>query len=1059
MRSWCTITSVRDVGRSLHARAWRRALFATLTLLASVVFSSPASAQSGTVGGVVVAAGTQEPIAGARVDVVGTTLRTQTDEKGQFRIAGVSGTIVTVEVRRIGYKLARTSARVGAVDNRIVLTLNPTSLEAVVVTGTPGAAQKRELGNAVGQINAADVVANAPVISMQGLLNGRSPSVVVMPTSGQIGSGSQIRIRGQASLSLGNNPLLYVDGVRVNNAAATGPVSQAFGSSPISRINDFNPEDIESIEILKGPSAATLYGTEAANGVINIITKKGSASAAPRWSFTARQGVNYFADWKTRFPVNYGPRRLRSDTTPAGLLANPSGPVEALNFDSLLVGACGDSIATRIGKKCDYFRNGQHQETELSVSGGAGLLNYYASGNLLDAQGAEPRSNRRTYSGRLNVGFAPTTRLNIGTNIGYVTGPTNVPCDAGCGGYTWTTLSATPSNYNLANRHGFHSSLPYQYDQTVVLWQDLARTTASVRIEHQPRTWLSQRLVLGGDITREGNNEYDPRIDSLQSQGYREITERDIVDRSLDYNASAIWNYNPTMRFTTSLGAQYVTESIHSVFANGSVFPSPGLRSVSATTTNKTNSEGFSDDKSLGIYGQEQFGWRDRLFVTGALRSDDHSAFGTQFNRVLYPKFSLSYVLSDEPWFSVPLVGDQLNEFRLRLAYGHSGKAPTTYSSIRTYTTTSGPNDGPAVTPNSLGNPDLGPEKSKELEVGFDASSLQDRLGLEFTYYNKKTVDAILNRTLAPSSGQANFQPINVGGIINSGIELLVRGTPWRSERFGLDLTGQFSTNHSEVTDIGLPGQYFVDLGGFLRHQVGYPAFAWFDQRVIATPFSRTTGMPAALPNQDYPIGVMCADTLPNSNGKEGGLPRSCVGNDGKWGTSDDAPNVYLGRSVPPREVAFSGTLTLFSRFRVFSMLDVKNGHKKMDGNTRVRCGIFGRCKENFLATFASEVDSIRAAQAASNSNLVDFLITKSNYARWRELSVSYDVPNKYARMARADRATIQVSGRNLALWTSYQGFEPEAMFLGGSRGGNAAWEQTTLPQLRTWMVTLNFGF
>jgi TonB-dependent SusC/RagA subfamily outer membrane receptor len=142
---------------------------------------------------------------------------------------------------------------------------------------------------------------------MQGLLNGRTPSLVVLPTSGQVGTGSQVRIRGQSSLSLGNNPLLFVDGVRVNNAVATGPVSQAFGSSPISRLNDFNPSDIESIEVLKGPSAATLYGTEAANGVINIITKKGSASA-PRWNFSTRQGVNYFADWKTRFPQNYGRR-------------------------------------------------------------------------------------------------------------------------------------------------------------------------------------------------------------------------------------------------------------------------------------------------------------------------------------------------------------------------------------------------------------------------------------------------------------------------------------------------------------------------------------------------------------------------------------------------------------------------------------------------------------------------------------------------------------------------------------------------------------------------------
>ena len=1035
--------------RSRFARATSLGLsqlarLAGAVAVALVASAAALSAQGTAVSGTVRAVGTNEPLPGAQISVVGGTQRAVSDERGQFRVTGVTGS-VTLDVRRIGYRSARIVANAGQTDVVVSLVSSPTSLEAVVVTGTPGAAQKRELGNSIGTINAADVVANAPVLSMQGLLNGRTPSVVIMPTSGQVGTGSQIRIRGQASLSLGNNPLIFVDGVRVNNEAATGPVSQAFGSSPISRLNDFNPEDIESIEVLKGPSAATLYGTEAANGVINIITKKGSAST-PRWSYTMRQGANYFADWQSRFPVNYGKRRLPTDLPSAA----PSGPVEALNFDSLLVGACGDSIATRTGKKCDYYRTGRHQETEISVAGGVGLLSYYASGNLLDDQGAEPRSSRRNYSGRLNVNIAPSQKFSISANVGQVTGPTNLPCDAGCGGYTWTTLSATPSNYNLANRHGFHSSLPYVYDQTVILWQDLDRTTASLRFEHQPLPWLSHRLSLGGDVTREGNNEYDPRVDSLQSLGFRDINERDIVDRSLDYSATAIWNYTPSIRLTTSAGAQYFTQSIHSVDANGSVFPTPGLKSVSSTVNRNPPTEGFSDDKSLGIYGQEQLGWRDRLYVTAAVRSDDHSAFGASFNRVVYPKFSLSYVLSDEPWFKVPYLGDRLNEFRFRLAYGQSGKAPTAYSSIKTYSPTSGPNDAAAVTPNTIGNPNLGPERGKELEVGFDASAWEDRLGVEFTYYNKKTVDAILDKVVAPSSGQAGTQPINVGGILNKGIELSVRGTPIRNSRVSLDLTGELSTNDNEVTDLGIPGQYFVVAGTFLRHQVGYPAFAWFEKRVVSAQIDRTTG---AISN------VMCSDTIPNSGGKEGGAPRLCAGPDGKYGTADDAPMVYLGRSVPPRELSFGGTLGLLNRFHIYSMVDVKNGHKKMDGNTRVRCGIFGRCKENFASSFASEVDSIRTAEAVSNSNLVDFLITKANYARWRELTVTYDVPAHLTRRAGFERASISVSGRNLGLWTSYQGFEPEAMFLGGSRGGNAAWEQTTLPQLRTWMVSLNLGF
>jgi hypothetical protein len=321
---------------------------------------------------------------------------------------------------------------------------------------------------------------------------------------------------------------------------------------------------------------------------------------------------------------------------------------------------------------------------------------------------------------------------------------------------------------------------------------------------------------------------------------------------------------------------------------------------------------------------------------------------------------------------------------------------------------------------------------------------------VEFTYYNKKTIDAILDKVVAPSSGQSGVQPINIGGILNSGIELSVRTTPIRNERLSLDLTGQFSTNHNEVTDLGIPGQYFVVGGTYLRHQVGYPAFGWFEKRVLSTQINRTTGVTS---------NAMCADTIPNSGGKEGGSPRLCAGADGVYNTGDDAPMVYLGRSTPPREYSFSGNLSLFNRFHVYSMFDVKNGQKKLDGNTRARCGIFGRCKENFPGTFASEVDSIRTVGANSNSNLVDWFITKANFGRWRELTVTYDVPNRFVQKAGASRATVSVSGRNLGMWTSYTGFEPEAMFLGGARGGNAAWEQTTLPQLRTWIFTLNLAY
>jgi TonB-dependent SusC/RagA subfamily outer membrane receptor len=319
------------LGRVRIPRTGRSLLTRNLISLAIAAIATVGSARSafaqGAISGQVIAAGSGEAIPNAQITASGGTLRATSDNQGRFRITGVIGTNTTLSVRRIGYRNAEVAARVGQTDLTITLVSNPASLEAVVVTGTVGASQKREIGNSVGTIDAADIVANAPILSVQGLINGRAPSVVVMPTSGMVGSGQQLRIRGTASFSLGNNPLIYIDGVRVNNEVATGPVNQAFSSSSISRLNDLNPEDIESIEVLKGPSAATLYGTEASNGVVNIITKKGSGGNA-RWNVMLRQGQNYVQDWKSRFAQNWG--IIPGTTTPV-----------PLDMDSLEVGACG----------------------------------------------------------------------------------------------------------------------------------------------------------------------------------------------------------------------------------------------------------------------------------------------------------------------------------------------------------------------------------------------------------------------------------------------------------------------------------------------------------------------------------------------------------------------------------------------------------------------------------------------------------------------------------------------------------------------------------------------
>jgi len=1014
--------------RALSALLPILALAGLLTALRPALPGATLVAQeAATIAGVVSAAGTQEPLVGAQIVVVGGTQRATSDERGRFRLTGLTGSVgtpVTIEVRRIGYRESRVPTRIGDTNVGVQLSVNPTSLEAVVVTGTPGATEKRAIGNAVSTVNAAEVTQIAPVTNMQQLLNGRAPGVVILPTSGAVGTGSQVRVRGDASFSLGNNPLLYVDGVRVNNSAASGPASQAFGSSPISRLNDFNPDDIESIEVLKGPSAATLYGTEASNGVINIITKKGT-TGAPRWNFIARQGVNYLQDWRTRFPTNYGP-------------AGGTGPIVALSTDSLVAANGGD-----------LFRNGRHQETELSVSGGSGAFNYYASGNLLDSQGAEPSNNVRKYTGRLNLGVTPSPKFSVTADMAFLTGPTYLSAEAGFGGRVWTTLLATPTTYGTW-QHGFYSSLPWQYDEVYHMWQDLDRFTGSVRFEHRPTTWFQHRFTAGLDRTREGNNYYWPRIDSLatvpsigsDALGYREIDQVSTTYRSIDYAASATWNANSSARFITSAGAQYYHTLGDSLNAWGSVFPTPGLSAIFATTQSPGEYGNSAEFATLGYYGQEQLSWRDQLYLTAALRWDNSSAFGQNVNRVVYPKYSASWVVSELGFWRDQSLLSRLNSFRLRAAYGEAGKAPGTYDALRTYSPASGPGDAPAVSPLSLGNPDLGPERGKEYELGFDAGALDDRIGFEATYYHKKTTDAILFRQLAPSVGFSSIQPFNAGSILNKGIELALHGAAYRSDRLTWDLNASISTNSNKVlsliqgTDSVLAALYST--APSVWHKVGYPAFSFFGPRVVAASVDQTTG--TAIKSS-----VLC------DNGNGGTTP--CYNG---AGTSVIAPAVFLGTSVPKYEGSVSTTISFLRDFRVYTQIDYSGGNKKIDGNTRARCFFFGgRCPENFMPT---QADPLRVAQVQSNGLLTNMLVDNTGFAKWREFTVAYNIPDRFVRMANINRASISVSGRNLHTWTSYKGFEPEATFLGGSRGGNIPFEQTILPQLTSWIVTLNLG-
>jgi TonB-linked SusC/RagA family outer membrane protein len=1049
-----TRTPIRPAARHLPSTpvATRRWLpwFAALgfALLLGLV-PGTAHAQGGTISGTVIDQGSQRPLANAQVAVQGQPGRgAVTDASGHFRISGVTGTTVTVEARLIGYAPATRSVQVGASDVRFLLSQRAIELNQVVVTGTAGTTQRRELGTAVAQVNVADVVSKTAVPSVDALLNGRAPGVVIQPGTGMVGAGSKVRIRGIGSFSLSADPLIYVDGVRVDNQTSTGTAIQAFGSGVISRLNDFDPDQIESIEVLKGPAAATLYGTEAARGVINIITKKGAAGA-PRYEFTGRVGANQFQDAAGRIATNWCHIEAPApNKTAQQCLPNGTGPLLGLNTVKRQ-----DSLGAPI------FRTGRVLGYSASVSGGTSAVRYYASGSMDDEQGVDPSNAQRKLSVRTNLGITPGEKVDIATNFGYVKGHTTTSCEAGCGGLMWDSEYSNPRNLpqfcepdDIACTwtQGFNGTPPAA-DLVYQTWQDLNRITASATLTYNPFPWFSNRVTLGTDVTQEGNGEYIPYLtnDTLANfwgslaRGYRYNQQHQATYNTYDYNGSVHFPLPKSWTTKTSAGVQYYTNKHTYISGEGDYFPAPGLQTIGSAGTILPSFDNWTQNNTLGFYGQQEFAFADRLFLTGAARVDNNSAFGSEVHWVTYPKFSVSYVLSEEPAVQ-QYVPSWLSSLRLRGAYGGSGQQPGLNTALRTLAPTVGPNGVGILTPNSYGNPNLKPERVLGTELGFEAGLLNDRFGVDFTYFRDVSKDAILSRGVAPGTGfGASSQFFNAGEIQKHGIEALIKGSLVNRRTWGWDMNVSAATNSAKITHLA-GTDTVIDLGNY-AHRVGYAPFDWFSYKVVRV----DQGSGANQASYDPATNKW---TIPKSSvycATPSGGETPCYNANG----SVVAPKVYLGHSSPTFEGSWSNTVRFLTNFRAYAMLDAARGFRRLDNNIRIRCQLFHTCLEYVQP---QNTDPKLLAQYFSGGPLRDFTINNAGYVKLREVSLSYDAPTFVAVRAGAKSMSFTASARNLHTWSNYTGIDPESQFVAGNP---AQVDQAHLPQLLNYSLTVHLSY
>jgi TonB-linked SusC/RagA family outer membrane protein len=1007
-----------------------RSCLILLPLMAAFPVTTSAQAV-GNISGRLINAQTGQPISAAQVFVEGTTLGGLSSQEGRYAIQNVPAGTHTLMVQLIGYRAM--SAEIAVVSGQTVvrdfrMSEEAVALDAIVVTGIAGGERRRAVGNAVGTVEGASVASEVPVLSTQDLLRGRAPSVSMMG-GGMVGQAPRIRIRGASTLSLAGNPLIYIDGVRANRSETSG---YAYGNNDGMRgmLSTLDPEQIEKIEVLKGPAAATLYGTEASRGVINIVTKRGVAGRA-KVDVMIRQGTSFIANPASRV----GKTNYWMDPT--------TKEVSSLNMIDYLH-----------DQGVDIFGYGPTQEFSGTLSGGSPDTKYFFSGTYSREVGVLSWNWANKLNVRSNIDAQLSEAFGVGLSMGFTNSRDRMATD-GYGsvleGIQFGNPGLTPDNRcrttnNAAGcdlLNGFTlQSLPAK-ERSLFNTQELNRFTGSLTFNHKAFGWLASRLIVGLDYTGELNVAYrdyqtmDTVITSLganAAKGFRNEGRREHFLTTTDFSATATRDLTERLASATSVGVQYYTRTESYLNATGEQFAGPGLSTITATSIRGVPGNNSTSDKTLGAYAQETFTWQDRLFLTGAVRVDNNSAFGDKIDFVTYPKFSLSWVMNEEGWFQ-DLAPSWLNGLRLRGAWGQSGEQPASFSALRTWGAVTGPNNTAGVSPSTLGNPDLTAEVGEETELGFDSNFLDGRLGLEFTYYHKLTRKAILERTLAPSSGFTGTQFFNAGRILNTGLESSLNAVVLDRPGLRWNLGFNFSYNSAEVQQLsGDPGDTAIVFNSWssMEHRVGHAPYSWFGAKVVSAELDPVTYKA---------INAMC------DNGAGGTTP--CFDANGKT----IAPRVDLGRAIAPVEMSLSTDVSVGDGLRFHALFTSEQGHKRFDNTDRQRCRLNNTCRAN---VYPAEWDPMVRATVQSSDGIVSSWIHDVSFVRLKEVSVTYTLSQDLVRRLGMSHAEAQLAGRNLLTFTDWPQADPEVMFTSGSR---AFMEQNNMPLAQQITTSFRFSF
>jgi TonB-dependent starch-binding outer membrane protein SusC len=950
----------------------------------------------------------QTAIPNAFISIPQLSLTQVANASGDYRFvipATRAGQTVTLEARSIGHQNTSipVTLRAGTVTQNVVMAVKAVQLDEVVVSGTAGRQERRAQAAAVAKIDAAEVVETAPITSVSGLLQARTPGLVVRNSSGTAGTSSDIRIRGISSISLSNNPLVFVDGVRVS-----GGESQIYGvgNQAGSRLNDIKLEEIESVDVVKGPAAATLYGSDAVAGVINIITKRGRAGSGFVQTVNGEYG-NIVPNFTA--PDNFG-------RCTASNIANASGTTPACVGHQV-----GDVLRDNPLLRDGSFKDAHFQNVNYSLQGGGERYGTFLSIGSNGDYGLVPNSFYGQKSGRASFDYAVRDNLHMDFGFGLLKVRTQLPRnDNDIYGYMGGGLLGDPRTVG-ARKDGWYS---LRQTNAIASYENVDNTTRfqpRAQVRYSPKSWFNNRFTVGADMIRTEAFSFWAKNDSswwqTPAQNTGQIGEaRRAEDRfTFDYLGTVNHSFTDGIRVDWSFGGQALTRRTDLTDVTGRGLINNEVRSVNSASELLNGGQESSANRDIGALTQAELSFRERLYLKAGVRADQSSAFGTNSKTFYSPNVGVSYVISDEDYFRRAtsfLPEFAVTQLRLRAAYGISGRQPTS-GARSTYNPATNllPNGSLVigVRPNDTGNPDLRAEKGQELEMGADIGFLRDRVSLEATYFHKKGIDQILEKPVPASLG-ADGPNVNIGSLLNTGWELASEARLLTRENVAFSLRGSLATLKNKLLDLGgLQEVTSNNPNQVLR--IGYPLFSVWDYRIDS---------------------IDVSDPDPANW-------RSFI--------SDSLQFVGNGANYPGWDASLAGTLTLFKDLSFYAQVDGRGDRYVFDGTNEFRDRDFGQgeaavrgaaafgenpdgtptqeAKEEFVRRFGPFQDT--SGTIINRNNVSGAYLQSGKFWRLREASISYSLPRQFVRRyTRARSATLGLTARNIATWTAFTGLDPE---------------------------------